>query len=140
MDQKHEFDTSGGPAMPGPGPGGISPQALILGIVGGVVGGAVGVVLFGWVLRQGFYALLLPGALTGLGCWTLARRRSLTLGIVCGVVGLGLGLFAEWHYRPFLADPGFGYFITHLHDLTRVTLLMTLGGALLGFWFGRGRG
>jgi len=139
MDQKHEFDSSVGPAMPGRGAGGISPQALILGIVGGVVGGAVGVVLFGWMYRQGFYALLLPGALGGLGCSALAKRPSRTLGIVCGVLGLVLGLFAEWRYCWFLDDPGLGYFITHLHELTAVTLLMMLGGALLGYWFGKGR-
>ena len=133
MHENRDIDVGHGPNTPNKALG------LVLGVVGGLVGGAIGVVLFGWILRQGFYALLLPGAATGLGAWALARRRTLALGIVCGVIGLALGLFAEWHYRPFVADASLAYFITHLHELTAVTLLMMVGGGFLGFWFGKGR-
>jgi len=127
-----------GPAGAGPRRAPLTVMSLMLGIAGAVVGGFVGVWVFGWMVRQGFYALLLVGALTGLGCWTLARRRSLVLGGVSGLVALGLGIYAEWHEFPFVADHSLGYFITHLHQVKPIGLLMIAGGALVALWIGRG--
>jgi hypothetical protein len=50
-----------------------------------------------------------------------------------------LGLFTEWRFAPFIADSSFGYFITHIHDLSIITLIMITIGGLCGFWFGMGR-
>jgi hypothetical protein len=114
--------------------------STILGLVGGVVGGVIGYVLFGWIVRQGFYGLIIPGAGIGLGCGLLARHRSLIRGIICGLAALGLGLYAEWKYFPFVADPSFGYLVAHVHELKPLTLLMIGVGAFLGFWLGKDAG
>ena len=68
----------------------------LLGLVGAVIGGALGFYTFGWLLGQGFYGLMIPGALLGLGCSLLAQHPSTIRGILCGLAALGLGLYTEW--------------------------------------------
>ena len=105
------------------------------GLVGAMAGGLIGYFVFGWLLRQGFYAVALPGVLLGVGCGLLQRRGTLPLSIFCGLAGLLLGIFAEWNHRPFIKDDTFGYFVTHLHELRPFTLLMLILGGAGGFWF-----
>jgi hypothetical protein len=105
------------------------------GLLGAVVGGAIGYFAFGWLLRQGFYAVALPGVLAGVGCGFLLRQRSLPLAITCGLGGLALGLVAEWKHLPFAKDDTLGYFLTHLRQLRPFTLLMLALGGLGAFWF-----
>jgi hypothetical protein len=107
------------------------------GLFGAALGGALGYLAFGWLLKQGFYALMLPGVLLGVGCGLALKRRSLPLAIVCGVAALALGLFAEWKHAPFVRDGTFAYFIAHLQDLRPFTLLLLALGAVGGFWFAR---
>ena len=105
-----------------------------LGVVAGaIVGGVLGYYAFFWVLSQGFYGMILPGGLLGLGAG-VAKNKSLPLAIGCGVAALGLGLFTEWNYRPFNADDSFTYFLTHVFDNPALTLLMISVGGFLGFW------
>ncbi len=111
----------------------------VRGIAGAVIGGLVGYYAFFWIARQGFYGMILPGALLGLGCGLLSKGRSVPLGVLCGVAALFLGLFTEWCWRPFIADDGFPYFLTHAHELKTLTLIMIGLGALFAFWFGVGR-
>jgi len=75
-----------------------------LGLVGAVAGGVLGYFVFSWMIRQGFYALALPGFAVGLGCGLLSGGRSRGLGLVCGVLGIMLGLITEWRHAPFIAD------------------------------------
>ena len=105
--------------------------ALVLGC--GLLGGAVGFIGFQWLTSQGFYALVLPGGLLGLAAG-LPRNRSLVVAIACGILALLLGLFAEWRFAPFKVDPSLGYFLTHVHQLRPLTMLMTAVGAAMGFW------
>ena len=112
----------------------------ILSLIGAVVGAALGFFAFGWILRQGLYAIMLPGALLGFGASLTAPRRSQVRGILCGVAALAVGLFAEWHYRPFVADESLGYFLTHVGDLLPIAKIMILVGALLGYWIGKDAG
>ena len=112
----------------------------LLGLIGAAIGGVLGFYTFGWLLRQGFYGLVIPGAFLGLGCSLLARHTSTVRGIVCGVAALGLSLFTEWCHWSFKADPSFQYFLLHVKDLTPVTLLMIAVGTLIGFWLGRDAG
>lgn len=109
----------------------------------GLGGAACGVVAgyFGFFLlaRLGFYGLVLPGALLGIGCGALSGGKSNSLGAVCGLLGIVAGIFTEWRFAPFIKDPGFAYFVTHLHDLGSITLISIVGGGLFGGWFGRGR-
>jgi hypothetical protein len=112
---------------------------FLKGILGAAVGGVVGYYAFGWVLSQGFYAMVIPGAALGYGFGLLSRDRSTVYGIVCAILAVGLGLFTEWKFFPFIKDGSFNYFITHIHELIPVTLIMIALGGLCGYWFGIGR-
>jgi len=114
--------------------------AWALGLLGAAGGGALGTWLFLAIAREGFYALVLPGALIGLGCGLLARRKSQALGIVCGLLGLAAGILSEWLFAPFIRDKSLPYFLAHLHELRVFTIAMILLGGFLAYWFGHGRG
>ena len=80
----------------------------VLVLIGAVAGGLVGYFGFLWIARQGFYALVLPGGLLGLGA-SLFANRSTALCIVCGLLALALGVLAEWQFAPFIRDGSLGY-------------------------------
>jgi hypothetical protein len=111
----------------------------LLGLIGAVAGGAIGYTLFFLIVRQGLYAMVLPGALLGLGCGLLSGFKSNALGIVGGILALFLGLIIEWQFAPFVRDGSFNYFITHVHNLRSMTLFLIAVGGFFGYWFGRGR-
>ena len=112
---------------------------LLAGLAGALAGGAVGYFAFIWIARQGFYALMLPGALAGFGASLFVNNRSVLRGVLCGVFALGLGLFAEWRFAPLIKDSSLGYFLTHLGQLQPITLLMIAGGGILGYWLALGK-
>ncbi|MEM9411980.1 MAG: hypothetical protein AAGA30_12750, partial [Planctomycetota bacterium] len=112
---------------------------FLRGITGAVVGGIVGFFIFRWLLSQGFYAMMLPGALLGLGCGSLSGKDSLCLGILAGIMALALGVFCEWQTAPWESDSSLIYFMTNFYRLQPVTLLMIVLGSVFGFWFGKGR-
>ncbi len=111
----------------------------VFGILGGIAGGVLGYVLFSVLVRQGLYAISLPGALVGLGCGFASRIKSTGLGSICAVASLALGLYLEWLFFPFVADDSLAYFITHLTDVNKSHLVFVAVGGLFGFWFGVGR-
>lgn len=132
------------PAMPdqsAPPAAGFDWLRLARGLAGAIAGGVAGYFLFRWLGRQGFLTHMLPGVLMGLGAGWAARGRSLALGVICGVAALMLGVFCEWMRAPFVADPSFSYFVTHLAEMDGAALkLVTIGlGAAAAFWFGQGR-
>jgi hypothetical protein len=108
------------------------------GLGGAAVGGTAGYFLTVWLARQGFYAMILPGALLGMGCGALIVRRSFPLAAFCGLAALALGLVAEWKLHPFIADRTWNYFVQNLGKLQPVTYLMLSLGALGGYWFSLG--
>jgi hypothetical protein len=112
----------------------------VLGFVGAAAGGALGFFVFGWLLARGFYGGLLPGGLLGVGCALASRHPSQARGIVCGVAGLALGLFAESWYRYFRMDPSLPYFFSHLQDISSVDWIFLVIGALLAYWIGKDSG
>jgi hypothetical protein len=114
---------------------------VLRGLLGALAGGAIGLFLFQWLARNGFYAMMIPGALLGLGSGLAARGRSLLLGILCAVAALCLSVYAEWVHAPFKEDGSFLFFLTHLHQLdgAAVKYVMMGLGALFAFWFGQGR-
>ena len=110
-----------------------SPTTLALGLLGAVVGGVVGYFAFFWIAGQGFYAIVLPPALLGLCAGLGARRRSTMLAVISALAGLALGLYVEWKFAPFVVDRSLGYFITHLHALRPLTILMIALGTILSY-------
>lgn len=108
-------------------------------LAGAVIGGVLGHFLFLWIVQQGLYAMVLPGAALGLGAGALAKTRSRICGIICGVLAIALGIVTEWRVFPFARDESFTFFITHVHGLPRIKLIMIGLGALFAFWFGQGR-
>ncbi|WP_422924939.1 hypothetical protein [Singulisphaera sp. PoT] len=109
----------------------------ILGLIGAVIGGIAGVFVFRWLLGQGLYGLMIPGALVGLGCSQLSLHRSVPRGVVCGLGAIGLALFCEWKHFPFVDNKEFGYFLGHLNDLKVPTQLMVVLGGVFAFWFAK---
>lgn len=108
------------------------------GAIGAVIGGVLGYLIFMWIARQGLYAMMLPGALLGFGCAAASRLSSNGLGIACAVAALGLGIFSEWKFAPFVADDSFGFFVSHLLELKPMTLIMIALGGVLAYWLGKG--
>jgi hypothetical protein len=112
---------------------------LLVGLLGAAVGAVLGYFAFSLALQQGFYALMLPGGLIGLGGGLLVKDRSVLRATICGALAVCVGLFSEWRLRPFIADPSLGYFLTHLHELRGLTLLMLAGGTAFAAWLSLGR-
>jgi hypothetical protein len=108
-------------------------RPIALGLIGAAAGGFLGYFAFFWIARQGLYALLVPPALMGLVAGLCAWDRSSILAIICGIAGLALGLFTEWRFAPFIADSSLGYFITHVHQLRPLTLIMLAVGPVLSY-------
>ncbi len=109
------------------------------GLAGAAFGGTVGYAVSAWLATQGLYALVLPGALLGLGCATVMGKSSNLAGILCGIAALPLGLLCEWRINRFIVDDSLGYFVTHLHQLTTLTWIMIVLGAVFAYWLGKGR-
>ena len=105
----------------------------ILVLIGAVAGGLVGYFSFLWIAHQGFYALVLPGALLGIGA-SLFPNSSTIICIVCGLMALSVGFLAESQFAPFIADGSLVYFLTHIHQLKPITFIMIGAGAMIGFW------
>lgn len=105
----------------------------LLPLGGALLGGLIGYFAFFWIARQGFYAMVLPGGLLGLGAG-YAKNRSIAIAVVCGIAALVLGLFTEWQFAPFIKDGSLGYFLSHVHELKPITLLMIGLGGAIGFW------
>jgi len=112
---------------------------LFVGLLGAVAGAIVGYFAFFWIAQQGFYALMLPGGLVGLGGGLLVKDRSPLRAALCGMLALGLGVFTEWRFAPFIKDGSLSYFLAHLHELRPVTMLMIVAGSVFGYWLALGR-
>ena len=106
---------------------------LVLGLIGAAIGGAVGYFILFWMLKKGYYALVLPPSLMGLAAGFCARGRSVLLAILCGIAGLSLALFIEWKLSAFEVDRSLFYFLTHVHRVNQVDLIVLIVGPILGF-------
>ena len=95
--------------------------------------GALGYFLFFWLAGHGFYGMIIPGGLLGIGAG-IFKSRSITIAVICGFAALALGLFTEWRFAPFVADDSLGYFLGHFYQLNPTTLVMIAVGAAIGFW------
>jgi hypothetical protein len=82
-----------------------SRPAYVLGVIGALLGGVAGYYIFFWIVRQGFYAVIIPSAVMGLVGGYAIRGRSVPFAMICGFAGLTLALFTEWRFAPFMKDP-----------------------------------
>jgi MFS family permease len=114
--------------------------SYLLGLVGAIIGGVIGFYTFAWLEDKGFYGLAIPGAFLGLGCGLLSQHNSITRGVLCGAGALGLSLFTEWKFHPFLVDNSFSYMVSHISEMRSVTLLMIVLGTVIAFWVGKDGG
>lgn len=112
---------------------------LLRGLAGAVAGGIAGYFVFVLLLKNGLYSSLIPGALLGLGAGWAARGRSAVLGIVCAVATAPLTVIGEWSVMPFIKDKSLAFFVSHLHELPPLHLLMMALGIAAAWWFGQGR-
>ena len=108
-------------------------KVIFEGLLKALVGGLIGYFAFFWLVKQGFSLVALPGGLLGVG-GGLGKGKSMVLAITCGILALLLGFFVQWRYAPFIEDGSLGFFITHLHALSPMTLIAIGLGGLLGFW------
>jgi hypothetical protein len=108
-------------------------KPTLLAIVGAVLGGTLGYFGFHWMIKYGFYGLILPGGLLGLGA-SIGKTRSIWMAAGFGLAALALGIFTEWKHFPFAKDDSLAYFLLHVTDNSPVTLLMIAVGGALGFW------
>jgi hypothetical protein len=116
-------------------------EAIILlrGLTGAIFGGLAGYVLFAWLYQNGFYAIMVPGALLGIGAGLVAGGRSHWLPVICLALGIGLTLFSEWHVC-YSRTWGLVFFVTNFFRLLPpVKLIMMTLGAACAYWFGHGR-
>lgn len=112
---------------------------FLRGLLGAAVGGAVGYFVYTWILTQGLYAMIIPGAALGYGFAMLSRQSSPVYGVACAILAIGLGLFAEWKTFPFIDDGSFQYLLNNVHEILPIHLIMIALGGLIAFWSGRGR-
>jgi hypothetical protein len=105
----------------------------ILLFVGAVVGGIIGYYGSVWFWRHGFYAMVLPGGLLGIGA-AVGKSKSILPAILCCIAAIVLGLFTDWSIEPFQADDSLGFYFKHISDLEPVTFLMIAAGAFVAFW------
>lgn len=110
----------------------------LLGLGGAIAGGVLGFYTFRWLLGQGFYGLIIPGAFLGLGCSVLARHPSVVRGVFCGVAAFALSQFTDWYFT--LTDESFLDFLRNGKTLTPVTMLMSAVATLVAFWLGADAG
>jgi L-aminopeptidase/D-esterase-like protein len=113
--------------------------AAARGFCGGAVGGGLGYLAFRWMLTQGYYALVLPGALIGMGAGLGSGRRMLSLGLLSAVGALVVGVVADWNSLIAPAPTFLGHVATLLDANRRTPAILILVGVAISFYFGIGR-
>jgi len=111
---------------------------LVRGVAGAIAGGVAGYFLFWLLMRNGLYGIMIPGVLLGLGAGWAARGKSQVLGVVCLLLAVGLTLFTEWHIL-FSKNHTFPDFLSKIHTLAPLRLVMMAIGPVAAYWSGQGR-
>lgn len=108
-------------------------------LVAGTIGACVGTLAYWWMLQRDVHILAAVGAGLVLGVSFGARRRSAVWGVLTGVLAVAVSLLVEWWFRPFVLDASLTFFVQHLADLPRNSLLSLVVVFAMGLWLGRGR-
>jgi hypothetical protein len=109
-------------------------------VIGAAIGGALGVGAYWLTLREGYALVAAVGAGVALGVANAARTRSNLWGFATAALAVAATILAEAWFRPFVADHSLAFFLAHLTDLPRNFHVSLAIVAILGFYFGRGRG
>ena len=107
--------------------------------VAGTIGACLGTLAYWWMLQRDIHILAAVGAGLALGVSFGARRRSAAWAVLTAVLAVAVSLLVEWWFRPFVLDASLGYFVQHVTDLPRNSLISLAVVFALGLWFGRGR-
>jgi len=102
-------------------------------ICAAAIGGAIGHYAFLWAARHGFYAMILPGGLIGLGA-SVFPIRGVSIPILCAIGAAVLSIVTEWVYAPFVADDSLVYFVGHVHQLPPLKQIMMAIGIFFAFF------
>src|SRR5690242_8077594 len=108
----------------------------VLGAVGAAIGAILGYYTFSWIYHHGFYGMMIPGTMLGLGCGALARHHSAIRGAACAAGGLALGLFTEWSVA-YGGRLGVGEFLSEISKPDLIAILMIAAGSYFAYLFGK---
>ena len=116
-----------------------TPKAWFRGTIGALLGAAIGGFVFFVLHDRGWYGLMIPGALTGLGFGLCSKRSFFSAGLFCAMIGLVVMLWCEWQILPKFKDKEFAEFLRVVPRLDSGTKIMLAAGTIFAFWFGKGR-
>lgn len=105
-----------------------------LAVLAALAGAVAGFVVVRLLLSAGIYGLMIVGLCAGIGA-ELARARAAFVPYASAAIALAGMIFTEWWFRPFTIDESLGYFLTHLQDLTGVTMAFLVVGTAVAWWF-----
>ncbi|MGO9598794.1 MAG: hypothetical protein ACLP7Q_12465 [Isosphaeraceae bacterium] len=111
-----------------------------LAFLGALAGGLLGYYTFQWLYYHGFYGMMIPGALIGLGSGLLTQAPSKARGFVCAATAMGQSVLMEWKFFPFIASSRFRYFVRHFLEVNSVHLAMIAAGAFFAYWLAKDAG
>ena len=104
-------------------------------LIGAVIGGVLGYYTFKWILDHGFYGMMIPGGLLGLGCGLLAQHP---FHMREGDLPRRLAWESlEWRFAPFIADQSW-YYLKNIVAESKVAWHDRAGASLHIGWKGRG--
>jgi len=123
-----------------PAPSESKTRPLPVAIAGAVLGGAVGYSAFKLLLNSfGLYAMVLPGAMVGVGRATGSTAKSIPVGVVCFVGAVLISIITEWSVTVMPEDATFVDFLAALPDKPFRNQASLVAGPIMALWFGIGR-
>jgi hypothetical protein len=102
-------------------------------VAAAIAGGVIGYFGFFLAASYGFYAMVLPGGMIGIGASMFPVRKPF-VPVLCGAAAVALSVFTEWKFAPFIADDSLNYFVKHVHLLSPFKLFMMGLGTFLAFY------
>ncbi len=106
-------------------------RAWLLGMSGACAGGIVGLLVFGLALKVGVYGLAVIGVGVGMGCIALARQRTWSRAVACGLIAAAFSVYADWSNMPFVKDDSFGFYLAHWSEVHTMAKIMTPLSAII---------
>ena len=103
------------------------------------MGASIGTLAYVLMLERSVHLLAAVGAGGAVGVAVGALSRSYAWAFATAILSVAVSLLVEFLFRPFAADPSIAYFVGHIGDLPRNSMLSLAVVAVLGFYFGLGR-